>query len=266
MPAFTMKNGGQCVMSFYLQKGLYTLRIIVAISLTAALTAGCVRKAPEPVLEPFAGLEVSSGPVTESGIRPDDSSEPVTEPSIDLEASAEEKRKAGSAAETGQNSRIRAVMTVHVCGAVENEGVYLLPEGSRIMDAVEAAGGFTKDADREFLNLALEVEDAWQIRVPYLRETEETGALTEVTAVSQPGQKDMGREQGSLKGAAAQKININTASVEELMTIPGIGESKARRILEYREANGKFESVEDIMNVKGIKENSFQKMRDYICT
>ena len=170
-----------------------------------------------------------------------------------------------------------SLLTVHVCGAVRREGVYSLPAGSRIRDAVDAAGGFSGDADRSYLNLAMKIEDAWQIRVPTKEEAEalrleqgRSGAGTAVPGAS-PGLSGTSGLQGAGtakdeagKGNQEEKINLNTASKEQLMKIPGVGEAKAQRIIEYREQNGRFEAIEDLMKVPGIKDASFQKMKDYI--
>jgi len=168
-------------------------------------------------------------------------------------------------------------LTVHVCGAVRKEGVYSLPAGSRIRDAIDAAGGFSEDADRSYLNLAMKIEDAWQIRVPSKEEAE---TLRLEQGKSGAGAAAPGAAPGlscasGLQGAGAakddaaaenreEKINLNTASKEELMKIPGVGEAKAQRIIEYREQNGRFEAIEDLMKVPGIKDASFQKMKEYI--
>ena len=170
-----------------------------------------------------------------------------------------------------------SLLTVHVCGAVRKEGVYSLPAGSRIRDAIDAAGGFSEDADRSYLNLAMKIEDAWQIRVPSKEEAE---TLRLEQGKSGAGAAAPGAAPGlscasGLQGAGAakddaaaenreEKINLNTASKEELMKIPGVGEAKAQRIIEYREQNGRFEAIEDLMKVPGIKDASFQKMKDYI--
>lgn len=170
-----------------------------------------------------------------------------------------------------------SLLTVHVCGAVRREGLYSLPEGSRIRDAVDAAGGFSGDADRSYLNLAMKIEDAWQIRVPTKEEAEalrlEQGRSGSGTAVpgAAPGLSGTSGLQGAGTanddagtGNQEEKINLNTASKEQLMKIPGVGEAKAQRIIEYREQNGRFEAIEDLMKVPGIKDASFQKMKDYI--
>ncbi len=134
---------------------------------------------------------------------------------------------------------------VFVCGAVREPGVYELPEGSRVRDALAAAGGFREDADREYVNLAGPVADGDQIRLP----TEEEAAAA-----------------GNLTGAADQAgiVNINTADAGELMTLPGIGETRAEEIIRYRTRQGGFASPEEIMNVSGIGEASYEKIRDRI--
>ena len=191
----------------------------------------------------------------------------------EISSGKESDAEAGSMDEEVQES----LLTVHVCGAVRREGVYSLPAGSRIRDAVDAAGGFSGDADRSCLNLAMKIEDAWQIRVPTKEEAEalrleqgRSGAGTAVPGAS-PGLSGTSGLQGAGtakdeagKGNQEEKINLNTASKEQLMKIPGVGEAKAQRIIEYREQNGRFEAIEDLMKVPGIKDASFQKMKDYI--
>lgn len=137
-----------------------------------------------------------------------------------------------------------AMLYVHVCGEVHEPGVYALPGGSRVMDAVESAGGMTEDADRDRLNLAETIADGQQIRIPGLGE--DPGA----SASAEP--RD-------------DRVNINTASREELMTLPGIGASRAEDILSYR-AGARFEKPEDIMKVPGIKEGAFRKLEGRIRT
>lgn len=137
-------------------------------------------------------------------------------------------------------------LIVHVCGAVRHEGVYKLPPGSRIEDAVNAAGGFLPAADRDYCNLAQPLEDGQQIRVPTRAEAE---ALRESARQQSDG-----------------LVNINTASEEELMQLPGIGQARASAIIAWREENGGFQTIEDIMKVSGIKESAFLKIKDRIKT
>lgn len=131
---------------------------------------------------------------------------------------------------------------VHIIGEVNNPGLIELEVGGRIQDAIELAGGLTQDADTSKTNLAYILSDGEKIRIPsiYDEELEENEFLTQ------------------------SKININTASVAELQTIPGVGESTANSIVEYRTKTGKFMSIDDIKNVSGIGESKFEKMQDYI--
>lgn len=140
---------------------------------------------------------------------------------------------------------------VHVSGYVMNPGVYMLPEGSRVYEAVAAAGGFAEGADEQFLNLAKVLDDGQKIRIYSLDETATASGDSDLV------QKD--------SNDTEKLININTATKESLMTLPGIGESRAESIIAYREQNGYFSSVEDIMKVSGIKEAAFEKIKDYIC-
>ena len=133
---------------------------------------------------------------------------------------------------------------VHICGEVNNPGVYELAEGSRIFEAVEAAGGFTEEAAQASLNLAQVISDEEQIVI-----------LTQDEAAEKARQE---REQ------AAGIVNLNTASKEQLMTLTGIGESRAEDILRYRQESGGFQAIEEIMNVPGIKESAYLKIKDSI--
>lgn len=143
---------------------------------------------------------------------------------------------------------------VYICGEVIKPGVYELFGDSRIYEAVDAAGGFTENAARECVNLASKVSDGMQITI-YNRE--EAASLL---ADSAPVGENAGKSGTSGSGL----VNLNTATKEELMTLKGIGESKAEDIIRYREKSGGFKKIEDIMKISGIKENGFQKIKDSI--
>lgn len=132
---------------------------------------------------------------------------------------------------------------VHVAGHVVNPNVYVVPADYRIYQVIEMAGGFLEDADVSMLNLADKVSDGMKIMVY---------AVGEV-----PSSSYVQSEAGGL-------ININTATKEQLMTLSGIGESKAMTIIEYRKQNGGFNTIEDIMKIPGIKEETFSKIKEYI--
>lgn len=147
----------------------------------------------------------------------------------------------------GQDSKITSVfreVVVYVCGAVEQPGVISLPEGSRINDAVKMAGGMTEDAAVNHINLATKLKDGEQIYVPTLEEIQ--------------------REEEQAREEALGIVDLNSADLEKLCTLPGVGESKARDIILYREQNDGFKSIEEIMNIPGIKDSLFQKIKDLI--
>lgn len=144
---------------------------------------------------------------------------------------------------------------VYVCGAVQRPDVYEISADSRIVDAVSAAGGFAIDAYPEAMNLAETVSDGSRIYVPT---KEEVDALAVVYSDTDSGT-------GDTMSDSTGRVNINTATLEELTTLPGIGDTRARAIIDYREQNGAFGNIEDIMQVTGIKEKSFSKIKDSIC-
>ncbi len=143
---------------------------------------------------------------------------------------------------------------VHICGAVVNPGVYVLSAGSRIFEGIEAAGGFTGDACEDFVNLAQTLQDGQRVVIPTVEEAE---AVTQDSAYQEQW---LPEETQSADG----RVNINTASEQELSAISGIGAGKAAAIVQYRQENGSFSSVEDIMKVSGIKEGTYEKIKDKI--
>lgn len=157
---------------------------------------------------------------------------------------------------------------IHVCGLVSTPGVYGLPAGSRVYEAIEAAGGFSEAAVPDYLNLAQVLEDGMKIQVPDRDQAEEWKArgLTQ-SGISMgggtAGVQTSGRT-GSGEGGSKTRVNLNTASREELMTLRGIGASRADDIIHYRQEFGGFKSIEDIMNVSGIKDAAFEKIKDSI--
>lgn len=131
-------------------------------------------------------------------------------------------------------------VTVHVAGEVKNPGVMTLPAGSRVTDAVQAAGGMTHNADPSALNLAQPLNDGEQIKVPKVGEPEVSGGVS-------------GSSDGASSGASgAGKINVNTASEKELQELPGVGPATSEAIIKHREENGRFESIEQLEDVPGI--------------
>ncbi|CUX47677.1 helix-hairpin-helix domain-containing protein [Clostridium sp. C105KSO13] len=203
-------------------------RFLCIIFTTAVLTAGCTKDKADDLTE------------LELGISGDKGTETTQEVPDKTKGDAGEQREKPS------------TVFVYVCGAVHTPGVYELDSDSRVYEALARAGGVTKAAAGEALNQARVVTDGERIYIPTAEELEKgvvDGSMPEVTGAD--------RENGG-------KININTASREELKSLPGIGDSKADSIISYRESNGGFQAVEDLMQVEGIKEGVFNKIKDKI--
>lgn len=144
---------------------------------------------------------------------------------------------------------------VHISGAVKNEGVYELEEDARIIDAIEKAGGTLEIADMKNVNLASKLEDGMKIYIPKQGEV--------VTSSNQEVGENIALGNTS-KESAKGKININKASKEELDTLPGIGESTAEKIINYRKEHKSFKSIEELKEVKGIGDAKFEEIKDLV--
>lgn len=172
----------------------------------------------------------------------------VADGSADEIKSDKHDEKDVEAREMHDSTQKTSTICVYICGRVASPGVYELEEGSRICDLVELAGGMLNDASQSFWNLAEVLEDGQMVYVP-----------TEEEADSKLLEKSKEQEtEGS------ENVNINTATREELMTLSGIGESKADSIIDYRNENGNFTNTEDIMNVSGIGKAMYNKIKDDI--
>ena len=160
-------------------------------------------------------------------------------------------------------------LVVHICGAVSAPGVYELPAGSRIIDAVEAGGGFLPEADEACCNLAEAIEDGCQIYIMTKTESCFDGQTEKKAGIQTSPDGDMQTTDRNVRSNSAPAldsglVNLNTADVAALMTLPGIGESRAKAIISYREQHGAFVKIEDIMKISGIKEAAFSKIKDKI--
>lgn len=131
---------------------------------------------------------------------------------------------------------------VYICGSVCEPGVYEMPAGSRVCDVIREAGGLLEDAAADAVNQAEPVADGEMVRIP---------SRQELTEAAETAEQD-------------PRVNLNTATEEELMTLPGIGESKAESIVSYREEHGGFTRIEDLMEISGIKDGVFDKIKDKI--
>lgn len=179
-----------------------------------------------------------------------------------------ERAESGIAADDGQQTgedrtpitespeikeTLKDLIYVYVCGQVRMPGVYSLDEGSRLFEAVDLAGGILPEGDLTRINLAAVLADGQKIYIPSAAEAE-----------TMQDAEEFSEESEKIGDVSGQRVNINRASKETLMTLPGIGEAKAEAILAYRQAEGDFESPEALMNVPGIKEGVFAKIKDRI--
>lgn len=160
-------------------------------------------------------------------------------------------------------------LVVHICGAVSAPGVYELPAGSRIIDAVEAGGGFLPEADEACCNLAEEIVDGCQIYIMTKTESCADGQTEKKAGIQTSPDSDMQTTDRNVRSNSATAlenglVNLNTADIAALMTLPGIGESRAKAIISYREQHGAFAKIEDIMKISGIKQAAFSKIKDKI--
>ena len=163
----------------------------------------------------------------------------------------------------------QAMIYVDVCGAVANPGVFQLAAGSRVFQAIEAAGGYLPEAVQNCVNRAGVLTDGQQLYILTQEEMERQGLDPAEMAGASDGQMNGSAGTGQNTGIAAQaqqdnRININTADETQLTTLTGIGATRAQAIIAYRQENGPFAAIEDIMNVQGIKEGTFAKITDEI--
>ena len=176
---------------------------------------------------------------------------PMEGASVEKNRKKEREQLLGEGGETSVAETIR----VYVCGAVVYPGVVEIPADSRVEDALNAAGGFTEEASHVYVNLAAWTEDGQMLYIPTEEEIDSGEMVLEQFRQSGMVESDAG---------GTDLVNINTAGVESLCSLPGIGESRAADIIAYREANGFFESCEDIMHVPGIKTGLYEKISDRI--
>lgn len=226
----------------------------IFMSLMVLFLCGCGARS-ETV---FVSADGEKEPVQSVGMgtdgQPASSAEEETVLSAESDAKTDESGPGASDAVDEQ-----AVCYVHVCGAVRNPGVYRLSGGARIFEAIELAGGVTEEAYADAVNQAVLVSDGDMIRIPTVEEWEKQDA----------GMPNAGKGSGA-DGTISPTtyddglVNINTADVSLLCTLPGIGETRAEAIIAYRTEHGNFASIEDIQNVSGIKAGLYSKIKDRI--
>ena len=174
---------------------------------------------------------------------------PVKETNLQAEVAAVSKDLSSEKEVKKEESPEQDLITVDVKGAVKSPGIYDLPLGSRVHDAVQKAGGLTEEADSKSLNLAQKVSDEALVYVP--TEGEEAASQQTASGTTPSTSKE-------------KKVNLNKASLEELKQVKGLGGKRAQDIIDHRETNGKFKSVDELKKVSGIGAKTIEKLKDYV--
>lgn len=176
-----------------------------------------------------------------------------------------EENKESKKNESEKNISTKKI-TVYVSGQVEKEGIVTLDSDKRLADAVEKLGGLTKKADTNNINLAMKLEDEMHYIIPKKGQSiQENSGLSEVSSNLNDSSKSNNTNGNNQSDSQTSKININTADVNQLDNIPGVGPATANKILSYRNENGNFKNIEDMKNVNGIGDKKFENMKEFIC-
>lgn len=189
---------------------------------------------------------------------------------LNKEETEEETELVVEKKETKKKTIEEETYKVDIKGEVNSPGIYSLSSSSRVIDVIEMSGGLTENADTSVINLSKKISDEMVIIIYSKEEVADFEKTKEIE--SQVQEKCHEKDSNSLindacittESTTSSKISINTATKEELMTLPGIGESKAEQIISYREENGPFTSIEDITNVSGIGESIFAQIKENI--
>jgi competence protein ComEA len=223
--------------------------IIIILSSISIVVAG--------ILYSLEAMKDSSTNITLTGnIDQSEVSEELTESTSDPNVNTDNDIK--------EEVLVESLLYIHVCGQVRKPGVYKVTTGARVFDVIELAGGLTKSAAGDYINQAQMVSDGEKIYIPSKEETK-NGQNVETTPSSSQASVSDGKDDTALaKSGNTDLVNINTATKEDLMNLPGIGEAKADAIIKYRETSGTFQSIEDIKSIEGIKDGVFNKIREFI--
>lgn len=261
-------------------------RVIAALVLAAALASlvtGCAGKTKSQGEELVCLTDEVLQEALEEEEKRDGQEEDANRSAKDIDGT--EDTGGGATAnlqKDSENAEKSGIIYVHVCGQVACPGVYPLSAGSRLYEAIEAAGGILENGAGEWLNQAAQVGDGQRIYVPSTEEVRQAqqggadvlqGTQGGLSAGQQGAEGGLyiaqqgitgGQPSGQASSSADGKVNLNTASKEQLMTLSGIGEAKAASIIAYREEHGGFQKIEELMEVQGIKEGVFNKVRNQI--
>ena len=179
--------------------------------------------------------------------------ENIEEDNIKIEKDYETNNIENNIEYKNKENTISKNVTIYVSGEVNNPGIVTIESDKRLYDAVEKLGGVTQNADLNRINLAIKLNDEEHYIIPKIGEDNIISQDISVNNID------------TIKNEQTSKININTATIEELDNLPGVGESTANKILNYREENGMFKSIEEIKNVNGIGEKKYIDIKDKIC-
>lgn len=245
------------------------------MSVLLILLCGCTRK-EELLLLSEETAEAAGG---QSGLSEDAGKEAYAEGGsgrVSTDESGETELASESASLQENRAAVQdGVIYVHVCGAVAHPGVYELEAGCRVYEAVGQAGGFSENADQNYVNQAQALEDGVMLVIPTKEEAADAREREKAAAAGESqdsaaeglgivGGTSRGGQDGDSAAASDGRININTASEAQLCEIPGVGATRAAAIAAYRETHGPFKKPEDIMKVSGIKEGMYEKIKDSI--
>ena len=184
----------------------------------------------------------------------------------EMELSNIEEVKQENATTQNEIAADTAKIAIHITGEVKKTGIIYLEKGARIADAIQKAGGATKNANLDSVNLAYVLEDGQKIHIPNKNEEIEQKAYI-ISNIGNNVVVEEGKSNSNKTNTKGEngKVNINSANQETLESLPGIGPSLAQRIIEYRESNGQFQKIEDIQNVKGIGDSKYSNIKEKIC-
>ena len=257
----------------------YTVTLILCGTLFLTGLTGCKSREAQFLIEGLqeakAEVDAESSEEKTSGQK---SKKDTEDRQNDDGSSAESRKKQAESggSDAGNGTGINStgetqpeMIYVDVCGAVANPGVFQLAAGSRVFQAIEAAGGYLPEAVQNCVNRAGVLTDGQQLYILTQEEMEQQGLDPAEMAGASDGQMNGSAGTGQNTGIAAQaqqdnRININTADETQLTTLTGIGATRAQAIIAYRQENGPFAAIEEIMNVQGIKEGTFAKIKDEI--
>ncbi|MCD8379078.1 MAG: helix-hairpin-helix domain-containing protein [Lachnospiraceae bacterium] len=225
-------------------------RVIPLLMAAVLFFTGCGAGSTPDIQEILQSTQETEDSESQEGSVSDITQETGTDTDAELDSTADSQLQNTQGSTAADDDETVNTVCVFVCGEVVSPGVYYFADGARKVDAVEAAGGFTDEANTSYVNLAELLTDEMQLYIPAVGE--ETGVAGTGTAATET------------EDTHAGKINLNTATATELCQLNGIGESKAQAILLYREEHGDFETVDELTKVSGIGESTLEKIRDYI--